>query len=59
MFYKGIDIEKSEFIGGKKAVIDETLCIKCGKCETVCRFDAIENFKDKFYLLVKAVVLES
>ena len=44
MFYKGKDIEKSEFIGGKKAVIDESLCIKCGKCETVCRFDAIENF---------------
>ncbi|RII35513.1 (4Fe-4S)-binding protein [Clostridium chromiireducens] len=44
MFYEGKDIEKNQFIGGKKASIDETLCIKCGKCETVCRFDAIENF---------------
>lgn len=44
MFYKGLNIEKSEFIGGKKAVIDEAQCIKCGKCETVCRFNAIENF---------------
>lgn len=44
MFYEGKDIEKSEFIGGKKASIDESLCIKCGKCENVCRFDAIENF---------------
>ena len=45
MFYQGRDIEKSEFTGGKKAIIDETLCIQCGKCETVCRFDAIENCK--------------
>lgn len=43
MFYKGKDIKKNEFIGGKKASINESLCIKCGKCETVCRFDAIEN----------------
>ena len=44
MFYKGLDIEKRDFIGGKKAVIDESRCIKCGKCEAVCKFDAIENF---------------
>ena len=44
MFYKGKDIEKNDFIGGKKAVINESLCIKCGKCETICRFNAIENF---------------
>jgi MinD superfamily P-loop ATPase len=45
MFYKGQDIEKSEFIGGKKAVIDESLCTKCGICETECKFEAIENCK--------------
>lgn len=45
LFYKGKDIEKGEFSGGKKAVIDETLCVKCGMCENVCRFKAIENFK--------------
>ncbi|MFT5874659.1 MAG: MinD superfamily P-loop ATPase [Clostridium sp.] len=45
MFYKGQDIEKSEFIGGKKAVIDELLCTKCGKCKAVCKFEAIENCK--------------
>lgn len=45
MFYEGRNIEKSEFAGGKKAIIDEALCVKCGKCETVCRFDAIENCK--------------
>ncbi|EPY2273915.1 ATP-binding protein [Clostridium sporogenes] len=45
MFYEGKDIEKSDFIGGKKATIDEERCIECGKCKTVCKFDAIENFK--------------
>lgn len=44
LFYKGKDIEKDEFIGGKKASIDESICIKCGKCEGVCKFNAIENF---------------
>lgn len=45
LFYKGKDIEKKEFIGGKKAVINESLCIKCGKCKTICRFNAIDNYK--------------
>ena len=44
MFYKGLDIEKNEFIGDKKAIINEALCIKCGKCEAICKFNAIENF---------------
>ncbi|HBA03207.1 MAG TPA: (4Fe-4S)-binding protein [Clostridium sp.] len=44
LFYKGKDIEKDEFVGGKKASIDESICIKCGKCEDVCKFNAIENF---------------
>lgn len=44
IFYKGKDIEKDEFVGGKKASIDESICIKCGKCEGVCKFNAIENF---------------
>lgn len=45
MFYKGQDIEKSNFIGGKKAIIDEKLCIKCGKCEKFCKFEAITDCK--------------
>ncbi|WP_434302840.1 ATP-binding protein [Clostridium botulinum] len=45
MFYKGKDIEKGDFIGGKKANIDEKICIKCGKCKSICKFNAIQNFK--------------
>jgi MinD superfamily P-loop ATPase len=29
------------FITGFRAVIDQNLCIKCGKCITYCRFEAI------------------
>jgi len=45
MYYKGKDLEKEDFFGGKIAVINEDKCIECGKCEEVCRFDAIKNFK--------------
>lgn len=50
LFYKGKDIEKDEFVGGKKASIDESICIKCGKCEGVCKFNAIENFTINLFL---------
>jgi len=35
--------EKQEFTGGKTANIDLKLCIECGKCIEVCRFDAITD----------------
>lgn len=50
MFYNGKDIEESEFIGGKKAVIDNSVCIKCGKCKSVCRFDAVKNYSIDMFL---------
>jgi MinD superfamily P-loop ATPase len=34
-----------DYYGGKKAEINIDICTKCGICETVCRFDAIKNFK--------------
>lgn len=37
--------ETHEFRGGKTAFIDDARCTQCGKCEKVCRFDAIANFK--------------
>lgn len=43
LFYNGKDIETGEFIGGKKAFIDKTKCIMCGKCESICRFGAIKD----------------
>ncbi|MBU1062303.1 MAG: ATP-binding protein [Candidatus Omnitrophica bacterium] len=37
--------ERHEFRSGKTAVIDRKLCTKCGKCISICRFDAItEDF---------------
>lgn len=37
--------EKESFYGMKKAKLDKELCIECGKCYEVCRFDAVENPK--------------
>lgn len=43
LFYKGMDIEKKNFYGGKCAKINRSLCIECEICEEVCRFGAIKN----------------
>lgn len=38
--------EQQEFVGGKTACINKDLCIQCGKCAELCRFDAItDDFK--------------
>lgn len=50
LFYKGEDIEKKDFLGSKVASIDDTKCIMCGRCKSVCRFDAIE-YKDNKYII--------
>lgn len=34
-------VRREEFIGGKSAVVAADKCIGCGKCVSVCRFDAI------------------
>ena len=36
--------ETHEFSGGKTAFIDESRCTQCGKCQEVCRFEAIDNY---------------
>jgi len=33
--------EEADFTGGGMAVIDQELCIACGRCHDVCRFEAI------------------
>ena len=35
--------ERHQFRSGKTAKIDKKLCKKCGKCISVCRFDAIDE----------------
>ncbi|MDI6703957.1 MAG: 4Fe-4S binding protein [bacterium] len=35
--------ERHEFRSGKTAKIDKKLCKQCGKCITVCRFNAISD----------------
>jgi len=35
--------ETTEFIGGKKASINEDKCTNCGICQDYCRFDAIKH----------------
>lgn len=37
--------ETSDFMGGEKAVVDKDKCIGCGKCESLCRFNAV-SLKD-------------
>ncbi|MBK7630323.1 MAG: ATP-binding protein [Ignavibacteriales bacterium] len=34
-----------DYYGGKKAEINSDRCSQCGICESVCRFDAIKDFK--------------
>ena len=36
--------ETIEFKGLKQAVINPDVCIQCGVCQELCRFDAINNF---------------
>ncbi|MFA9379214.1 MAG: ATP-binding protein [Lachnotalea sp.] len=44
LFYKGMDVEKKNFYGGKCAKINKSLCIECEICEEVCKFGAIKNW---------------
>lgn len=34
--------EKEDFYGIEKAKIDKDICIECGRCKEVCKFDAID-----------------
>jgi len=39
---------KMAFQGGRKAIIDDALCVSCGKCGQLCRFDAISSHDSGF-----------
>ncbi len=43
MLLKPEVLEKQEFRASRVAVLDEGLCVQCGKCGTHCRFGAIEK----------------
>jgi len=43
ILFKGENKSIESFVGLKKAVINENLCIKCGLCKEKCRFDAISE----------------
>ncbi len=37
-------VKQEDFSGGSRAKINPELCIACGKCQEVCRFDAILKY---------------
>ena len=41
LIYKSELTKETDYFGLKKAVIDASKCVGCGKCSTVCKFDAI------------------
>lgn len=43
LYYDGVDIDKEYFSGSNVAEVNQDLCIKCGKCNRVCKFDAIDK----------------
>lgn len=43
LFYRGVDMEKKNFYGGKCAKINRSLCMDCESCKEVCKFGAIKN----------------
>jgi len=38
--------QTTDFVGGKRAEIDQKKCNRCGKCFNVCRFDAVKRSLD-------------
>lgn len=43
LLLKGKRLQKDDYYGAEQAVIDSALCISCGRCRQVCRFDAISE----------------
>jgi len=44
-------LREEPFIGGRTPEIDYTLCMECGDCQAVCRFDAIDLEYDLGYVI--------
>ncbi len=43
-------LKSQEYIGSKKATLDQSKCVKCGVCQEVCRFDAVGFDGDKYFV---------
>ena len=43
-------IVQKPFLGGSVAEINSDICNGCGTCQEVCRFDAVRNDKDKYWI---------
>jgi len=41
-------LEEQDFSSGFAVEIDQKLCIACGKCESICQFEAISHIGDLF-----------
>jgi MinD superfamily P-loop ATPase len=48
LMFNGELKEKYDYYGGKKAIIDQNKCDKCGICKNICRFEAI-TFENGIY----------
>ncbi|MCK4352255.1 ATP-binding protein [candidate division WOR-3 bacterium] len=47
--------ETHQFMGSKKAIINQEKCTQCGKCINVCRFDAISEVRGRKREMLKQV----
>lgn len=50
LLLKPICYGKEDFFGGERATIELSRCIACNRCKEICRFNAIENNKDKYFV---------
>ena len=57
LIFKPKVIESFEYNGLKKVHIIQDECIRCGLCFNLCRFDAIDRIRNKYY--VRALTCEA
>ena len=50
--------QTSDFSGGKQAAINAQKCIGCGRCEDMCRFDAIQHNGPSNTIAVKTYAVD-
>jgi len=43
LLLNGKRLQQDDYYGAEQAVIDPAICISCGRCSQVCRFDAISE----------------